>query len=570
MKSIGQYLRAAFPTRPVIQDLGIAGMRADYESSAPTGISMSDIQGMEQFLIGLKTHSGQVVTPAKAQRCSAFLAIMRGISEDVSCLPLPLLKHGANGDEHATDHSTYSLLNRVPNELMTALELREHMIWEMLLWGGFFNLKNEDPDNPGEILTLWPLQAGYVTRRWREAVWVFTDPTTGISGTFTPDLVWRGTIMAGNGIDGVAISILAREAIGLLLAAEEQGARLFKQGVQTDLALSTADSVDADQLKQLRTSFMERHAGSNNAFMPLLLTGGMTANKIGLTAQESQYIESRAFQIGDIARMLRYPDVLLGSLGKSSRSSTYASAEQFFQSYTKHCLNPWAIRIEQSGDRDLLTPKERRKGLFFRHDFEALLRGDTTARYASYATGIASGFVSPADARRKENMPFVPGLDYYTRPLNTTATAGGDAAAVNPTDVSGAAVSPTVAALAARPVEAYFPNATRANEDQPDKVHAAVASLGAALTPLLNDHLARRVAALILKKEYNALIGKKQDVDGFYVLFADQVEELTGADANRVRAYLEMRRNSTDRFSTEEGDKALAAIVALCKGKCDE
>ena len=521
MSVIGSILRAAFPhTAPVqLQELGLSGMRADYESNAPTGVSMSDIQGMEQFLIGVRTHTGQVVTPEKAKRCSAVLACMRGISEDVSALPLPLMKRGSNGDEHATDHNLYPLLNQAPNDVMTALEVREHMIWDMMLWGGFFNLINEDPESPGDIASLWPLQAGFVVRRWRELVWNFTDPVTGISGDFTPDMVWRGTLLAGNGIDGTALTLLAREAIGLMLAAEEQGARLFKQGVQTDLALTTPDTVDEPTKAQLREAFMKRHAGSQNAFMPLLLEGGLTATKLGLTAQESQYIEARAFQIGDIARVFRYPDVLLGSMGKSSRSSTYASAEQFFQSYTKHTLNPWAVRIEQSANRDLLSIKERNKGFFFKHDFEALLRGDTAARYASYSTGIASGFVSPADARRKEGMPFVPGLDYYTRPLNTTATAGGDAAAVKPTDVSG------------------------------------------------KDELPRRVAALILDKEYKAVIGQKQDPDVFYANFGGFIGDLLGADAVAVRAYLETRRTSVDRFSTESQGAAQAALISLSKGQ---
>jgi HK97 family phage portal protein len=411
-------------------------MKADYESGAPTGVSTSDIEAMEQFLIGVKTHTGQIVTPERAKRCSAVLAILRGLSEDISALPLKVYKRGKDGDDHVPDHPVDALMNSAPNDIMTPIELREHIFYDMVLQGGFFVLKNEDPDNPGQLLSLWPLQAGYVTRRWREMVWTFTDPVTGISGEFTPDLVWRCSILSGNGIDGQAITLLAREAIGILLAAEEQGARLFKQGVQTDLALEMTDTMDVESKDQLREAFQRRHSGSSNSWMPLLLEGGMTAKRIGLTAQESQYMEARGFQIADIARIFRYPEVLLGSTGKTSRSSTYASAEQFFESYTKHTLRPWAVRIEQSIHRDLFTTKERAK-YFCKHDFSELLRADTAGRYAAYTTGIASGFMSPAEVRKKENMPFVPGLDYFTRPLNTTATAGGDAAAVKPTDVSG-------------------------------------------------------------------------------------------------------------------------------------
>lgn len=542
MNVIGSLLKAAFPRTSPITELGLSSrMRADYESSAPTGVSMSDIKGMEQFLIGVQTHSGQRVTPEKAKRCSAVLAIMRGLSEDVSCLPLRMLKHGPDGDEHVTEDVRHALLNHEPNDIMTALEMREHLMWDMMLWGNFFILKNEDPDSPGDIGSLWPLQAGYVTRRWREMVYVFTDPVTGMSGTFTPDLCWRGTVMAGDGIDGVAITLLAREAIGLLLAAEEQGARLFKQGVQTDMVINSPESLDDPDKDQLRKAFMERHAGANNAWMPLLLEGGLTATRLGLTAQESQYIEARAFQIGDIARIFRYPDVLLGTLGKSSRASTYASAEQFFQSYTKHTLAPWATRIEQTAHRDLLSLKEKKK-LFFKHDFNELLRGDTAARYASYATGIASGFMSPADVRRKENMPHVPGLDYYTRPLNTTATAGGDAAAVRPTDVSGRLTLPAPVLSVASPRE---------------------------MTPAMSQtegSLARRVAALILTKEHKGVLSGKQNVDVFYTNLHGFIEAATGANPENVRVYLETRRSDAARFSEESQERAITAIISLCKG----
>jgi HK97 family phage portal protein len=132
----------------------------------------------------------------------------------------------------------------------------------------------------------------------------------------------------GGTIEGQSLILLAREDIGLALAAEEQGARLFSQGVQSDLTISADDTLDEEAKKQLRQAFMARHAGSSNAWMPLLLEGGLKAARIGLTAQESQYIEARQFQLADISRVFRVPEVLLGiSQGKSS---TYASAEQFF------------------------------------------------------------------------------------------------------------------------------------------------------------------------------------------------------------------------------------------------
>lgn len=487
-------------------------IKADFELNVPTGISLRDVESMEQFLIGVGTHTGILVTPEKARRCSAVLACMRGISEDLSALPLQLVRRGPNGDEAVTDHNMYNLLNFAPNDLMTALELREHIMFDAFLFGNWYVLKNEDQESPGDIASLWPLQAGYVVRRWREAVWVFTDPLTGVSSNFTNDIVWRGTIMSSNGIDGTALTLLAREAIGLLLAAEEQGARLFKWGIQSDFVLQTEGEIEDKD--QLRKELMRRHSGASNAFLPLLLENGLKGQRIGLTAQESQYIEARKFQIEDIARIFRYPEVLLGN-STSGKSSTYASAEQFFQSYTKHTLGPWAKRLEQTMHRDLLIGRDKNK-YFFRHDFDSLLRADTAARFASYNTAILSGFMQPAEARAKENWPFKEGLDYFVQPAGTSAPpSGGDASKVKPTDESA---------------------------------------------------LAGRVAAYILRKEEKALVGSKpQDPEVFYTHFGGFLEDVTGADVDRVRDYLEMRRTTSDRFANTARDKALAALMLLCK-----
>jgi HK97 family phage portal protein len=496
-----------------------AKARADYESSAPTGLpAMSDVETWENMLIGLRTNTGQVVTPERAKRCATVLAIMRGLEEDISSLPILLHKRGDKEDVVAVDHPVYNILNVAPNAVMTPMELRGHMMFDMMTWGGFFNLKALSTDRAsfGDIASIWPLSAAYVARRWRELVWTYTDPTTGATGTFTPDTVWRGTILAGNGIDGTAITLLCREAIGMLLAAEEQGARLFSHGVQTDLTIESPDAMGEEEKKQLRAAFMARHAGSRNAFMPILLEGGVKANKLGMTAQESQYLDARGFQVAEIARAFRYPEVLLGTAGKNSKSSTYASAEQFFDSYTKHTLGPWTTRIEQTIHRDLLTAKEQTR-YYIKHDFGTLLRANETARIANWNAKIAGGWAQPAEARRAEGMPWKDGLEYFSRPAGSTGLAGPQSPDPSQTDQSA---------------------------------------------------LARRVANHIITREQAAIIGKKQDADSFYTNFGGYIEALTGADPAQVRVYLEARRNhpADARFDALALSGALSALTNLCVG----
>lgn len=496
-----------------------ANVTADYESTAPTGLpSLSDMERWEGLLIGLVSSTGQIVTPERAKRCATVLAIMRGLSEDVSALNVQMFKRGTLEDTEITDHNVYQMLNVRPNELMTPMEVREHLMFDAMTWGGWFHLKNDDPMAPGQVASLWPLQAAYCTRRWREPVWTFTDPTTGVSGTFLSTDVWRGTILSPNGLDGTAITLLARDAIGLLLAAEEQGARLFSHGIQTDFTLEGPDEIGNEEKEDIRRALMVKHAGSRNAFMPMILTGGLQAKKLGLTAQESQYLEAREFQVADIARVFRYPDVLLGSSSsKGGKSNTYASAEQFFESYTKHTLRPWTVRIEQTIQRDLLTDKERRK-YYVLHDFSSLLKPNETARIANWNAKIQGGWAQPKEARRAERMPYEDGLAYFSKPAGSTGTAG-----ENP--------------------DPKMPDPTQTDQ----------------------SGLARRIAGHLLDKEEKALLrGTEPEV--FYATFGTYIESLTGADTVSVRRYLETRRTlgKFERFELENFAKALSDLTSLC------
>jgi HK97 family phage portal protein len=400
-----------------------------------------NIGTLASMLGGVRTNSGQYVTPERAMRSAAVLACIRILCEDLSSLPLNLFRRTPEGASLATDHSLYRVLHDSPNHWQTSMELRESMILDVLCFGQCFV---EKIVGDGGIESLNPLSAGRMTYANPLSMylppdpplmWRYADPANGQRVLLSDDL-WTVRMLAPGGtINGQSLVLLAREAIGLALAAEEQGASLFRQGVQTDLTLSSDDEMDEDQKKNLREAFMARHAGSSNAWMPLLLEGGLTAQRIGLTAQESQYIETRQFQLADIARVFRIPDVLLGvSHGKTA---TYASAEQFFLSYTKYTLGPWCQRIEQSITRDLLAPSETdlfakhdldsltrdllapsETDLFAKHDLDSLTRADLQTRYAAHAAGITAGFLTRNEARSMENLPTLPGLDEPLSPLN--------------------------------------------------------------------------------------------------------------------------------------------------------
>jgi HK97 family phage portal protein len=390
-------------------------------SDASLGLgSPYSLASLTSLFGGVRTNSGQFVTPQTAMRASAVLACMRILSEDISSLPLNLYRRTPQGAVLATDHPLFRLLHDCPNSWQTSMELRESMVLDLLCYGNSFSEKEIGPDG---ISALYPLSAARMVfvNPLDEFIpppvplfFRYADPRAGQRVLLSDDLWITRMLAPASTIEGTSLILLAREAIGLALAAEEQGARLFLQGVQTDLALSSEETVDTESKDQLRQAFMERHSGSANAWMPLLLEGGIKAERIGLTAQESQYIEARSFQLSDIARIFRIPDVLLGiSHGKTA---TFASAEQFFLSYVKHTLQPWCRRIEQAIQRDLLAPSET--DLFVQHDLDSLTRADLQTRYSAHAAGIAAGFLTRNEARQAENLPTLPGLDEPLSPLN--------------------------------------------------------------------------------------------------------------------------------------------------------
>lgn len=367
-----------------------------------------NLANLSGILVGTRTASGQFVTPETATRCAAVLACIRILSEDISQLPLHLYRRTPRGSFLATDHPLYHLLHHAPNPYQTSFELREGVVLDMLLYGGSYCEKQIGRDG---IENIFPLQAARMqfydvlsdgTLRYR-----YSDAQGGLRILLADDL-WRNSLLAAAGtIEGRSLVLLAREAIGLALAAEEQGARLFSNGIQTNLVFEAPDTLDLEQRQNLEESLARNYAGSGKAWKGLLLEGGLKANKIGLTAEESQYIESRGYQTSDIARIFRIPDVLLGI--QTGKTATFASAEQFFQSYVKHTLGPWVRRIEQTISRDLIAASETE--LFAKHDLDVLLRADLQTRYNAHAIGIKAGFLTRNEARGIEDLPLLEGLD---------------------------------------------------------------------------------------------------------------------------------------------------------------
>lgn len=204
-----------------------------------------------------------------------------------------------------------------------------------------------------------------------------------------------------DGLVGYSPIAMAKNAIGMALATEEYGAKFFANGASPSGVLEHPSTIkDPDKLRESWNSLFK---GSSNSHKIAVLEEGLKYQPIGISPNEAQFLETRKFQIDEIARIFRVPPHMVGDLEKSS----FSNIEQQSLEFVKYTLDPWVTRWEQSIQRSLLLKSEK-KDYFAKFNVDGLLRGDYQSRMNGYATGIQNGFLSPNDIRSLENMDLIP------------------------------------------------------------------------------------------------------------------------------------------------------------------
>jgi hypothetical protein len=210
---------------------------------------------------------------------------------------------------------------------------------------------------------------------------------------------------------------LARNAIGLALATEKFGSKFFSNGANVGIAVKHPSTLSDPAFEHLGKSWKENYQGVDNAHKFVILEEGMSLEKIGIPPEDAQFLETRKFQVDEIARMFRIPPHMLGNTEKSSSWGT--GIEQQELGYLSHTLRPWLKRIEQQAHKDLLLEAEKRE-LLIEHLVEDFLRTDITARMNAYVQAITNGVYTRNEVREMENRNPIDGLDKMLMPLNMT------------------------------------------------------------------------------------------------------------------------------------------------------
>lgn len=351
--------------------------------------------------------AGMAVTADSAMRISTVNACVRIIAETCASLPLQIYKRLDNGGrERATDHPLYELLHSRPNIWQTSFDWRVQAFVHLLLRGNYYAVILDHGD--GIVDDLIPLSPDTVTVRqlpdYRLAYDVQT--TSGIKTILQNKMLHiRG--LSSDGILGRSVIGDSRESFGAALATQEFTSRYWSNGATPSAVLKVTGKLQDGQAKRLREQWTDDHGGTARSGKIHVLGEGASFEKIDISAEDAQFIETRRFQKADVAGLFRVPMFLLQS---DSSTATYASAEQFMLSFVVHCIRPWAVNFEQALHRQLFTAP---RIYYPEHNLDALLRGDLKSRYESYKLARDAGILSKNEIRSKENENPVEGGDDY-------------------------------------------------------------------------------------------------------------------------------------------------------------
>jgi HK97 family phage portal protein len=369
---------------------------------------------------GGASRSGVSITWETALQCTTALCVTRVLSQGLAQLPLKIFQQDGRNKIEALDHPVSRLVKRGPNGFQTWFEFVEFLMIHAVLGKGGFALILRDSQQ--RVIELLPLPSHWVTTKRRPdwSVYYQVDMTVASDGGTRRLIVEEADMfkIQGPSLDGyrgLAAGLdLAREALGLALATEEQHARLHSNGLQTSGAWSVDGILAADQYEQL-SAVIEKKIGLAQAHRPLILDRAAKFQPFGMTGVDAEHLATRSFQIEEVCRALRCMPIMVGH---NDKAATYASAEQMFLAHETHDLVPWGIRFEQRVARCLLTPEEMDDGLYSKIMFQARLRGDPKSRAEFYQRGIVDGWLGRNEARAFEDMNPIDGLDEMLSPLN--------------------------------------------------------------------------------------------------------------------------------------------------------
>jgi HK97 family phage portal protein len=327
-----------------------------------------------------KTASGVSVGPETAVECSAVLACVRVLAESMAAMPMNVMRRlPGGGAEIATDQHLHEILAYQPNSWMTAFELKELLMSWVLLWGNAYcHIKGGKKGGVTELIPLHPsrmeikrLENGKLQYLYREPATIAVpnqEPTK-----YRQDEIFHLRWLSSDGVTGFIPTTLSRDVIGLARATEIYSGAFFGNGARGGMYIYTEHPQKPEAMQRFKQQWDEAHRGPSNAYKTIVMPFGFRKSQDEVRNDTSQLLETRRYQVEEVARIYRVPPHLLGDVSKVRHSTVEQSAIDF----VTFSLIPWCRRWEMACRRDLVVDD---KNYFVQFDVNSLMAGDYAAR----------------------------------------------------------------------------------------------------------------------------------------------------------------------------------------------
>jgi len=343
---------------------------------------------------------------------AAVWSCVRVISESIAALPWHCHQRTASGNEVINNDLDY-LLHTQANGELSAFSWRETALANALLWGNAY--AEIERAQGGQPMALWPIAPDKIhpDRTADGALWYVINGQP----TLRHEQVYHLKGLGFDGLSGYSVVRHAARSVGIGIALDMMAAGTFANGLNPSLVIKNTGGreMSPDALDALYKQMADRFGGPGKAMKALYLGTGLEAQAITMPLDDAQFLESRKFQVSEIARWFRVPPHKLADLERA----TFSNIEHQALEFVSDTLLPWVRRLETEAEIKLIGRNNRYSGrLYTKINLAGLLRGDMKARYDSYAVGRQWGWLSANDVRELEDLNRIPGGDDYLAPMN--------------------------------------------------------------------------------------------------------------------------------------------------------
>jgi len=388
-------------------------------TAIPNTRSISYETGLANGLCLEPTASGVSLSSEKLLSLSSFYCGVRHIVDTISCLPIQIMQHQADGGRlNLPDHPLAWLLNHEPNQYQSAQVFWEFMILQLLVYGNAF--AKIERNNAGEALALHPLVADFVQGLWdvdsKTISYQINRSVYTQQELLSADEVFHLPAMSLNGLFGMQPITYARNNLAGSVALEQFSQSFWANSTRPSGLLKSA-TVLSDKAKQnLKESWGKSYSGSGTTGSTPLLEEGVTWEKVSIDPDEAQYLGSKQNAVLDNSRWLKISPTKLSSLERA----TWANIEAENISFARSTIAPITRKIESEGNRKLLLPSEKGK-VVLEYVLDGILKGDSktiSANNASALGGVGQPWRTVNEVRLDMGYPPIEGGDVLAKPLN--------------------------------------------------------------------------------------------------------------------------------------------------------